>query len=226
MVGLDAPEMLQAGDAEQRERTSKAEDEMNEARRTGETLNRQLKMSQREEKKLEKDAAAERAMFAKLQAKAEAAGGEDKLSKERGLLGLGASDFEAFQNAKAAVERREKEIAEAKARSAEIEKERDAAKARFEKALKEKETVQKEIAGETVKRDEAGRIKRISPAEEEKAEQVNQAANKPQQPPVVVQNNDNSQQSRNEQKTVIEQNKELNIGSSAGLLSRAVETAL
>ena len=86
--------------------------------------------------------------------------------------------------------------------------------------------MEKEIAGETVKRDEAGRIKRISPAEEKTTEQVNQAAVTPQQPPVVVQNNDNSQQSRNEQKTVIEQNKELNIGSSAGLLSRAVETAL
>ena len=226
MVGLDAPEMLQAGDAEQRERTSQAEDEMNEARRTGETLSHQLRRSRQEEETLEKKAEAERAMFAKLQAKAEAAGGEDKLSKERGLLGLGASDFEAFQNAKAAVERREKEIAQAKARSAEIEKERDAAKARFEKALKEKETVEKEIAGETVKRDEAGRIKRISPAEEKTTEQVNQAAVTPQQPPVVVQNNDNRQNQSNEQKTVIEHNKELNAGGSAGLLSRAVETTL
>ena len=144
-----------------------------------------------------------------MQAKAASAGGQAKVRKERGLLGLGASDFEAFQNAKAAVERREKEIAEAKARSTEIEKERDAAKARFEKALKEKETVEKEIAGETVKRDEAGRIKRISPAEKEKAEQVNQAAPKP-QPQQMVQYNDNSQQSRSEQKTVIEENKELN----------------
>ena len=82
--------------------------------------------------------------------------------------------------------------------------------------------MEKEIAGETVKRDEAGRIKRISPAEEKTTEQVNQAAVTPQQPPVVVQNNDNRQNQSNEQKTVIEHNKELNFQGSANALNKAL----
>ena len=43
---------------------------------------------------------------------------------------------------------------------------------------------------------------------------------------MVIQQNDNSQQSSTEQKTVVEQNKELNGTGSAAALSRAVETAL
>ena len=56
---------------------------------------------------------------------------------------------------------------------------------------------------------------------------MNQAANDNKASSVVIQQNDNSQQSSTEQKTVVEQNKELSgtIGSAAAL-SRAVETAL
>ena len=58
------------------------------------------------------------------------------------------------------------------------------------------------------------------------AEQVNQAANDNKASSVVIQQNDNSQQSSTEQKTVVEQNKELSGTGSAAALSRAVETAL
>ena len=108
-----------------------------------------------------------------------------------------------------------------RAKTAEKEKKRAAANVRFAQALKEKETVEKEIAGETVKRDEAGRIKRISPAERENAEQVNQAANDNKTSSVVIQQNDNRQNQSNEQKTVIEHNKELNFQGSANALNKA-----
>ena len=85
--------------------------------------------------------------------------------------------------------------------------------------------MKKGVQGDTAEREKAGVLRKISPAEAEKAEQVNKAAND-NKSNVVIQQNDNRQNQSTEQKTVIEQNKELSGTGAAAALSRAVETAL
>ena len=107
-----------------------------------------------------------------------------------------------------------------------LNKQIEEARAKRTEAEKQLEAVKKGVTGDTAEREKAGTLKSLAPSEAESAEQVNQAANDNKASSVVIQQNDNSQQSSTEQKTVVEQNKELSGTGSAAALSRAVETAL
>ena len=68
-------------------------------------------------------------------------------------------------------------------------------------------------------------LEKPTPPDAKAADAANQAAND-NKSNVTIQQNDNRQNQSTEQKTVVEQNKELSGTGSAAALSRAVETAL
>ncbi len=167
----------------------------------------------------------------------EAEGQEKKAQRDlRGSFGAKAEEARSGRIVKARRERLAELEKEAEAaggfdtlaqeKTAELNRQIEESRAKRAEAEKQLEAVKKSVAVDTAEREKAGTLKSLAPSEAESAEQVNQAANDNKASSVVIQQNDNSQQSSTEQKTVVEQNKELNIGSSADLLSRAVETAL
>jgi len=165
---------------------------------------------------------ARRRELAKLEAKAEEQGGFDKLEQSK-AFGLSKNDIIEAREKLAQAEERERKAQE---KTAELNRQIEESRAKRAEAEKQLEEVKKGVQGDTAEREKAGVLRKISPAEAEKAEQVNKAANDNKASSVVIQQNDNSQQSSTEQKTVLEQNKELSGTGSAAALSRAVETAL
>ena len=164
---------------------------------------------------------ARRRELAKLEAKAEEQGGFDKLEQSK-AFGLSKNDIIEAREKLAQAEERERKAQE---KTAELNRQIEESRAKRAEAEKQLEEVKKGVQGDTAEREKAGVLRKISPAEAEKAEQVNKAAND-NKSNVVIQQNDNRQNQSTEQKTVIEQNKELSGTGSAAALSRAVETAL
>lgn len=121
-----------------------------------------------------------------LEAKAKAAGGEDKLSKESGLIGT--SDFQKLQDAR---------------------EELQAEKAKEKEATDKLKADQERLKQLNESLDPKKQLEKPPPSEAEKATEVNKAANDNKASNIVVQQNDQSSTAQTEQKTVIEQNKPL-----------------
>ena len=134
-----------------------------------------------------------------LEAKAEAAGGFDKIKKSG--IGLSQNDIIEAREALQAAKAEEKEAA-------------DKLKADQERLKQLEQSL-----------DPQKQLEKPTPPDSKAADAATQAAND-NKSNVTIQQNDNSQQSSTEQKTVVEQNKELSGTGSAAALSRAVETAL
>ena len=134
-----------------------------------------------------------------LEAKAEAAGGFDKIKKSG--IGLSQNDIIEAREALQAAKAEEKEAA-------------DKLKADQERLKQLEQSL-----------DPQKQLEKPTPPDSKAADATNQAANDNKASSVVIQQNDNRQKSRTEQKTLVEQNKELNGTGSAAALSRSEETA-
>ena len=219
------PEFLQAGSADQRKETMAAAEAIKEAEGQEKKAQRDLRGSfgaKAEEARSGRIVKARRERLAELEKEAEAAGGFDKLEQSR-VFGLSKNDIIEARELLAKAEERQRKAQE---KTAELNRQIEESRAKRAEAEKQLEAVKKSVAGDTAEREKAGTLKSLAPSEAESAEQVNQAANDNKASSVVIQQNDNSQQSSTEQKTVVEQNKELSGTGSAAALSRAVETAL
>ena len=219
------PEFLQAGSADQRKETMAAAEAMKEAEGQESKAQRDLRGAReaaREEARSGQVVEARRRQLAELEAKAEEQGGFDKLEQSK-FFGLSKNDIIEARELLAKAEERQRKAQE---KTAELNRQIEESRAKRAEAEKQLEAVKKSVAGDTAEREKAGTLKSLAPSEAESAEQVNQAANDNKASSVVIQQNDNSQQSSTEQKTVVEQNKELSGTGSAAALSRAVETAL
>ena len=219
------PEFLQAGSADQRKETMAAAEAIKEAEGQEKKAQRDLRGSfgaKAEEARSGRIVKARRERLAELEKEAEAAGGFDKLEQSR-VFGLSKNDIIEARELLAKAEERQRKAQE---KTAELNRQIEESRAKRAEAEKQLEAVKKSVAGDTAEREKAGTLKSLAPSEAESAEQVNQAANDNKASSVVIQQNDNSQQSSTEQKTVVEQNKELSGTGSAAALARAVETAL
>ena len=216
------PEFLQAGSADQRKETMAAAEAIKEAEAQETQAQRGMRRAAGEESRAGRVVDARRERLAELEKEAEAAGGFDKLEQSR-AFGLSKNDIIEAREQLAQAEERERKAQE---KTAELNRQIEESRAKRAEAEKQLEAVKKSVAGDTAEREKAGTLKSLAPSEAESAEQVNQAANDNKASSVVIQQNDNSQQSSTEQKTVVEQNKELSGTGSAAALSRAVETAL
>ena len=216
------PEFLQAGSADQRKETMAAAEAIKEAEGQEKKAQRDLRGATNEEARSGRVVEARRRQLAELEAKAEEQGGFDKLEQSK-AFGLSKNDIIEARELLAKAEERQRKAEE---KTAELNKQIEESRAKRAEAEKQLEAVKKSVAGDTAEREKAGTLKSLAPSEAESAEQVNQAANDNKASSVVIQQNDNSQQSSTEQKTVVEQNKELSGTGSAAALSRAVETAL
>ena len=215
------PEFLQAGSADQRKETMAAAEAIKEAEAQETKAQRDMRGAVNEEARSGRTVEARRRELAKLEAKAEEQGGFDKLEQSK-AFGLSKNDIIEAREKLAQAEERERKAQE---KTAELNRQIEESRAKRAEAEKQLEEVKKGVQGDTAEREKAGVLRKISPAEAEKAEQVNKAAND-NKSNVVIQQNDNRQNQSTEQKTVIEQNKELSGTGSAAALSRAVETAL
>ena len=216
------PEFLQAGSADQRKETMAAAEAIKEAESQEKKAQRDLRGATNEEARSGRVVEARRRQLAELEAKAEEQGGFDKLEQSK-AFGLSKNDIIEARELLAKAEERQRKAEE---KTAELNKQIEESRAKRTEAEKQLEAVKKGVTGDTAEREKAGTLKSLAPSEAESAEQVNQAANDNKASSVVIQQNDNSQQSSTEQKTVVEQNKELSGTGSAAALSRAVETAL
>ena len=218
------PEFLQAGSADQRKETMAAAEAIKEAEAQETQAQRGMRRAAGEENRAGRVVAARRERLAELEKEAEAAGGFDKLEKDSGFFG--GLDQEKIIKAREQLAQAEERERKAQEKTAELNRQIEESRAKKAEAEKQLEAVKKSVAGDTAEREKAGTLKSLAPSEAESAEQVNQAANDNKASSVAIQQNDNSQQSSTEQKTVVEQNKELSGTGSAAALSRAVETAL
>ena len=216
------PEFLQAGSADQRKETMAAAEAIKEAESQEKKAQRDLRGATNEEARSGRVVEARRRQLAELEAKAEEQGGFDKLEQSK-AFGLSKNDIIEARELLAKAEERQRKAEE---KTAELNKQIEESRAKRTEAEKQLEAVKKGVEGDAAEREKAGTLKSLAPSEAESAEQVNQAANDNKASSVVIQQNDNSQQSSTEQKTVVEQNKELSGTGSAAALSRAVETAL
>jgi len=215
------PEFLQAGSADQRKETMAAAEAIKEAEAQETKAQRDMRGAVNEEARSGRTVEARRRELAKLEARAEEKGGFDKLDQSA-AFSLSKNDIIEAREKLAQAEERERKAQE---KTAELNRQIEESRAKRAEAEKQLEAVKKGVEGDTAEREKAGVLRKISPAEAEKAEQVNKAAND-NKSNVVIQQNDNRQNQSTEQKTVIEQNKELSGTGSAAALSRAVETAL
>ena len=215
------PEFLQAGSADQRKETMAAAEAIKEAEAQETKAQRDMRGAVNEEARSGRTVEARRRELAKLEARAEEKGGFDKLDQSA-AFSLSKNDIIEAREKLAQAEERERKAQE---KTAELNRQIEESRAKRAEAEKQLEEVKKGVQGDTAEREKAGVLRKISPAEAEKAEQVNKAAND-NKSNVVIQQNDNRQNQSTEQKTVIEQNKELSGTGSAAALSRAVETAL
>ena len=216
------PEFLQAGSVDQRKETMAAAQAIEEAEDQEKQAQSGMRRAANEERFSGRAVDARRARLAELEAKAEEQGGFDKLEQSK-AFGLSKNDIIEARELLAQAEERQRKAQE---KTAELNKQIEESRAKKAEAEKQLEAVKKSVEGDTAEREKAGTLKSLAPPEAKSAEQVNQAANDNKASSVVIQQNDNRQNQSTEQKTVVEQNKELSGTGSAAALSRAVETAL
>jgi len=229
------PEFLQAGSVQQRKETMAAAEAIKEAESQETKAQRDLRGAAREEARSGQVVEARRRQLAELEAKAEEQGGFDKLEQSK-AFGLSKNDIIEARELLAKAEERQRKAAE---KTAEIGKQYMASQGpslqeRADELDRRIRDLPRGYIGDVqVGSAEDRAIRRILAkldagqlTQAEAAEQVNQAAKLREPSSVVIQQNDNSQQSSTEQKTVVEQNKELSGTGSAAALARAVETAL
>ena len=204
-VGFDAPEMLQAGSAEQRAETAAAQGDIEAAEDEKEAAQRGMKRSGREEKFSGDVVKARRRQLAKLEKEAEEKGGFDKLEQSK-TFGLDKNDI---IKARKRLEQAEERERKAKEKTAMLNKQLADAETKKAEAEERLANVGKKVSSDADARDKATALRELPPSEAEKATEVNKAANDNKASTVVVQQNDQSSTAQTEQKTVIEQNKPL-----------------
>jgi hypothetical protein len=204
-VGFDAPEMLQAGSAEQRADTAAAQGDIEAAEDEKKAAQRGMRGAGREEKFSGRLVERRRAKLAELEKEAEEKGGFDKLEQSK-TFGLDKNDIIKARKQLEEAEERERK---AKEKTAMLNKQLADAETKKAEAEERLANVGKKVQKDADARDKATTLRELPPSEAEKAAEVNKAANDNKASNIVVQQNDQSSTAQTEQKTVIEQNKPL-----------------
>lgn len=204
-VGFDAPEMLQAGSAEQRAETAAAQGDIEAAEDEKDRAQRGMRGAAISERQMGRIAQRRRDKLAELEKEAEEKGGFDKLEQSK-LVGLSKNDIIEARELLAQAEERERK---AKEKTAMLNKQLADAETKKAEAEERLANVGKKVQKDADARDKATTLRELPPSEAEKATEVNKAANDNKASNIVVQQNDQSSTAQTEQKTVIENNKSL-----------------